>query len=132
MKLTFRSLAILSAVVFFSLALIWMFAPNLMLSRWGVHFSSSAGLMARRGQLSASGRVRIQRPIHRVDVASINFQAQVLHADSSPLWIVRSALRCSILATEKMRLHHAAISYCGFRSEWSGARTTLDERSNNM
>src|SRR5713101_2552501 len=53
MKLTFRSLAILSALVFFSLALTWMFAPNVMLSRWGVDFSYSVGLMARRGALYA-------------------------------------------------------------------------------
>ena len=55
MKLTFRSLAILSALVFFSLALTWMFAPNVMLSRWGVDFSYSVGLMARRGASSVCG-----------------------------------------------------------------------------
>ena len=37
-KLTFRSFATVSALVFFSLALTWMFSPNLMLSRWGVDF----------------------------------------------------------------------------------------------
>ncbi len=46
MKLNFRSLAILSALVFFSLALTWMFAPNAMLSRWDVDFSHSVGLIA--------------------------------------------------------------------------------------
>jgi hypothetical protein len=55
MKLTFRSLAILSALVFFSLALIWMFAANVMLSRWGVDFSYSVGLMARRGAALYAG-----------------------------------------------------------------------------
>ena len=55
MKLTFRSLAILSALVFFSLALTWMFAPNVMLSHWGVDFSYSAGLMARRGAALYAG-----------------------------------------------------------------------------
>jgi hypothetical protein len=49
MKLTFRRLAILSAIIFFSLALVFMFAPHAMLSNWGVEFSYSAGLMARRG-----------------------------------------------------------------------------------
>jgi hypothetical protein len=55
MKLTFQSLAILSALVFFSLALIWMFAANVMLSRWGVDFSYSVGLMARRGAALYAG-----------------------------------------------------------------------------
>jgi hypothetical protein len=72
MKLTFRSLAIQSALVFFSLALTWMFAPNLMLSRWSVDFSYSVGLMARRGAQNASCfralRLNlvslIERPLH--------------------------------------------------------------------
>jgi hypothetical protein len=55
MKLTFRALAILAALVFFSLALTWMFATNVMLSRWGVDFSYSAGLMARRGAALYAG-----------------------------------------------------------------------------
>lgn len=54
-KLTFRSLAILSTLVFFLLALAWMFAPNLVLSRWGVDFSYSVGLMARRGAALYAG-----------------------------------------------------------------------------
>ena len=48
MKLSFRSLAILSAILFFALALVWMLAPNVALSSWGVAFSPSAGLMSRR------------------------------------------------------------------------------------
>ncbi len=55
MKLNFRSLAILSALVFFSLALTWMFAPNAMLSRWDVDFSHSVGLIARRGAALYAG-----------------------------------------------------------------------------
>jgi hypothetical protein len=49
MKLDFRSLAILSALIFFSLALTWMLAPDLLLSNWGVELSSSAELVGRRG-----------------------------------------------------------------------------------
>lgn len=48
MKLSFRSLAILSALVFFALALVWMFAPNILLSSWDVAFSYPVGLMSRR------------------------------------------------------------------------------------
>lgn len=48
MKLSFRSLAILSALGFFVLALVWMFAPNAILSSWGVAFSYPVGLVSRR------------------------------------------------------------------------------------
>ncbi|MES2102616.1 MAG: hypothetical protein V4634_01250 [Pseudomonadota bacterium] len=48
MKLQFRSLAILSALVFFALALTWMLAPNLLLSEWGVEFTAPVGLVGRR------------------------------------------------------------------------------------
>ncbi len=49
MKLSFRSLAVLFAFDFSLLAFIWMFAPNAVLSSWGVAFSYSVGLMSRRG-----------------------------------------------------------------------------------
>jgi len=55
MKLDFRSLAILTALVFFSLALTWMFAPHLLLSSWGVEFSSPVGLVGRRGAALYAG-----------------------------------------------------------------------------
>ena len=48
MKLSFRSLAILSALGFFVLALVWVFAPNAILSSWGVAFSYPVGLVSRR------------------------------------------------------------------------------------
>jgi hypothetical protein len=55
MKLDFRSLAILSALVFFSLAFTWMLAPDLLLSNWGVELSSSAGVVGRRGAALYAG-----------------------------------------------------------------------------
>jgi hypothetical protein len=55
MKLDFRSLAILTALVFFSLAPTWMLAPNLLLSNWGVEFSSPIGLVGRRGAALYAG-----------------------------------------------------------------------------
>ena len=55
MKLNFRNLAILTSFVFFALALTWMFAPNLLLSNWGVEFSSPVGLVGRRGAALYSG-----------------------------------------------------------------------------
>ncbi|OAJ71110.1 hypothetical protein A7976_06630 [Methylobacillus sp. MM3] len=55
MKLDFRSLATLSAFLFLSLALIWMFAPDLPLSSWGVEFSPEVGLVARRAAALYAG-----------------------------------------------------------------------------
>ncbi|HSI21812.1 MAG TPA: hypothetical protein VK959_02205 [Methylophilaceae bacterium] len=55
MKLDFRSLAILSALVFFSLAFTWMLAPDLLLSNWGVELSSSAEVVGRRGAALYAG-----------------------------------------------------------------------------
>jgi hypothetical protein len=55
MKLDFRSLALMSAFLFFSLALIWMFAPDLALSSWGVEFSPEVGLVARRAAALYAG-----------------------------------------------------------------------------
>ena len=55
MKLDFRSLAILCALVFFSLAFTWMLAPDLLLSNWGVELSSSAEVVGRRGAALYAG-----------------------------------------------------------------------------
>lgn len=55
MKLDYRSLAILTALVFFSLALTWMLAPNLLPSNWGVEFSSPVGMVGRRGAALYAG-----------------------------------------------------------------------------
>jgi hypothetical protein len=48
MKINFRNLAILSALVCLALAITWMFAPNLLLSMWGVEFSYPVGFVGRR------------------------------------------------------------------------------------
>ena len=48
MKLNFHSVAILVALVCLALAFVGMFAPELLLSSWGVEYSSSAGLLSRR------------------------------------------------------------------------------------
>ena len=55
MKLNFRTLAILTSFVFFSLAITWMLAPNLLLSNWGVEPSSPVGLVGRRGAALYAG-----------------------------------------------------------------------------
>lgn len=49
MKLTFRNLAILCALVCFALALAWTVAPSSLLATWGVEFSYPVGLVGRRG-----------------------------------------------------------------------------------
>lgn len=48
MKLPFRNLAILASLLFFALAIIWIFTPNLFLASWGIDSSSSATLVGRR------------------------------------------------------------------------------------
>lgn len=55
MKLNFRTLAILTALLFFALALTWMFAPNLVLSSWGVEFSYPVELIGRRAAALYAG-----------------------------------------------------------------------------
>jgi hypothetical protein len=49
MVFKFKQVAIITALVFLSLAVALMLAPDLMLASWGVEFSTSAGLVARRG-----------------------------------------------------------------------------------
>ena len=49
MNISFRRVAILSALIFFALALTWMLAPGVLLSSWGVDLTSQAGLVGRRG-----------------------------------------------------------------------------------
>jgi hypothetical protein len=48
MKLEFRGIAILTALIFFALAFFWMFAPNLLLADWGLEFSTSIDVICRR------------------------------------------------------------------------------------
>lgn len=55
MKLNFRTLAILTALIFFALALTWMLAPTLFLSNWGVEFTTSVGLVGRRAAALYAG-----------------------------------------------------------------------------
>lgn len=55
MKLNFQSVAILVALVCFALASVWMFAPELLLSNWGVEYSSSTGLVSRRAAALFAG-----------------------------------------------------------------------------
>ncbi|MBP0943340.1 MULTISPECIES: hypothetical protein [Pseudomonas] len=44
----FRHLVVVSALVFWALAVAWMLMPAQMLANWGVGFSSEAGLVSRR------------------------------------------------------------------------------------
>lgn len=48
MPFTFRSLALLASAICFGLAAVWLLAPNLLLGIWGVEYSYSVGLVARR------------------------------------------------------------------------------------
>lgn len=55
MKLSFRNLAILCALVCFALSFIWLFTPGFLLSIWSVELSSSADFMARRSATLFAG-----------------------------------------------------------------------------
>ncbi len=46
--LTYYRLSILTAIIFLLLAIMLMFAPDQLLSGWGVEFTTGAGLVARR------------------------------------------------------------------------------------
>lgn len=48
MTLRFRQLAILVTLLFVALALVWMFAPQLLLASWGVASTPASILLARR------------------------------------------------------------------------------------
>lgn len=50
MTLRFRPLSLIAAGVCFALAFAWLFAPQFMLTLWGVDgYTEAAGLVARRG-----------------------------------------------------------------------------------
>lgn len=53
--MTFRRLALLSAVLFFALSATWMCAPELMLTQWGVPYTDSAGFVSRRAAAFYAG-----------------------------------------------------------------------------
>jgi hypothetical protein len=48
MSLSFRSLAVVTAVICFALTGAWLIAPNILLGMWGVEYSYAVGLVARR------------------------------------------------------------------------------------
>lgn len=55
MKLSFRHLAILIALLFSALSFIWMFAPQRLLLEWGIALTPSAKLIGRRAAAIYAG-----------------------------------------------------------------------------
>lgn len=55
MKLSFRNLAILIALLFLVLALAWMFAPQHLLEGWGIALTPSASVVGRRAAALYAG-----------------------------------------------------------------------------
>ncbi|NRQ41555.1 hypothetical protein HRH59_03060 [Rheinheimera sp. YQF-2] len=53
--MTFRHLAILSSVLLFGLGAVWISAPELMLTQWGVQYSDGAVLVSRRAAAFYAG-----------------------------------------------------------------------------
>jgi hypothetical protein len=48
MPLHFRALAITAAIVCFALSLIWLLAPQVLMTIWGIEYSDPVGLVGRR------------------------------------------------------------------------------------
>lgn len=55
MTLSFRLLAIVSALMFFLLAAVWLFAPSLLLVDWGVQVTGGVELVSRRAAALFAG-----------------------------------------------------------------------------
>jgi len=55
MKISFRPVAILTAVLFLALALTWMFAPQPLLERWGLVSAPTVELLGRRAAALYAG-----------------------------------------------------------------------------
>lgn len=55
MKLSFRNLAILIALLFGALSLTWMFAPQRLLTEWGITLTLSAAVVGRRAAAFYAG-----------------------------------------------------------------------------
>ena len=55
MKLSFRSLAIVIALLFLVQAFTWMFAPQRLLAEWGVALTPSVSLLSRRAAALYAG-----------------------------------------------------------------------------
>jgi len=53
--MTFRQLALCSAVLLFGLSALWLFSPELMLTQWGVPYTESAGFVSRRAAAFYAG-----------------------------------------------------------------------------
>ena len=53
--ISFRRLATISSILFFVLAIIWMFFPEKALTSWGVPYTDSAGLVSRRAAAMYAG-----------------------------------------------------------------------------
>jgi hypothetical protein len=55
MKLGFRTLATVSALLFFSLALVWLMTPTFFLSDWGIDYSAAVAVIGRRAAALYAG-----------------------------------------------------------------------------
>ncbi len=53
--MTFRLLALLSSALLFTLSAMWLCAPELMLTQWGVPYTDSAGFVSRRAAAFYAG-----------------------------------------------------------------------------
>jgi len=54
-RLGFRSLSVMTSLLFLAIACAWMFLPGAMLANWGIGTSAAAELVARRGAALYAG-----------------------------------------------------------------------------
>ncbi|MDH2435527.1 hypothetical protein QCD60_23675 [Pokkaliibacter sp. MBI-7] len=84
--MTFRHVAITTALLFMVLAVAWMFFPQQMLAQWGIEFSDGAGVMCRRGAAFYAG------------IAFILFMARRVEQHSTQVVLIQGMVTiCTIL-----------------------------------
>ncbi len=71
--MTFRRLALVSALLLFALSAIWMCSPELMLTQWGVSYTESAGLVSRRAAAFYAGMALMLLLARNAEASSARF-----------------------------------------------------------
>lgn len=71
--MTFRRLALLSALLLFGLSAVWMCSPELMLTQWGVPYTESAGIISRRAAAFYAGLALMLLLASKAEASSARF-----------------------------------------------------------
>ena len=71
--MTFRRLALLSALLLFGLSAVWMCSPELMVTQWGVPYTESAGIISRRAAAFYAGLALMLLLASKAEASSARF-----------------------------------------------------------